>query len=64
MPRSKLEVFYVVTRNGRRTSPVDYWTIDRAKEDADRLRATLKRYKDADASRVEIVRTADPKSII
>ena len=64
MQRNKLDVFYVVTRNGRRTSPSDYWTIDRAQDDADRLRHRLRQYKDSDSSRVEIVRTSDPSSII
>ena len=64
MARNKLEVFYVVTRGGRRTSPSDYWTIDMAKKDAERLRQRLRQYKDADVSRVEIVRTSDPSSII
>jgi len=64
MPRNKLDVFYVVTRCGRRTSPVDYWTIDRAKRDAERLRQRLRQYNDPDSSRVEIVRTSEPQSII
>lgn len=63
MPRRNAEVFYVVTRDGRRTSPVNYWTIDRALQDAQRLRDTLKRWRDRDFRRVEVIKTSEPHSI-
>ena len=63
MLNKNAEVFYVVTRDGRRTSPTNYWTIDRAHKDASRLRGILKKWKDDDFKRVEIVKTSDPNSI-
>mgnify|MGYP001314518653 CR=1 FL=1 len=63
MPRRNAEVFYVVTRDGRRTSPINFWTIDRAHKEADRLRSTLKKWNDPDISRVEVIKTSDPNSI-
>jgi hypothetical protein len=63
MNNRNFEVFYVVTRDGRRTSPVNYWTIDRAQRDANNLRAVLKKWGDADAKIIEIIRTSEPNSI-
>jgi hypothetical protein len=62
--KSYIPVFYVVTRAGRRTSPTDYWTWDRAETDANNLKATLRRWNDKDASRVQIIKTTQPESII
>lgn len=55
--------FYVVTRNGRRAWPKDYWTISEAQEHAQSLIASLKNFKDRDAQRVVIMETQDPASI-
>lgn len=55
--------FYVVTRNGRRVWPRDYWTISEAQDHAQKLIQSLKNYKDADASKVIIMETEDPASI-
>ena len=55
--------FYVVTRNGRRAWPKDYWTISEAQEHAQSLIASLKNFKDRDAKRVVIMETQDPDSI-
>jgi len=55
--------FYVVTRNGRRAWPKDYWTISEAQEHAQSLMASLKNFNDPDAKRVVIMETQDPASI-
>ena len=56
-------VFYVVTRRGRRTSETDYWTKSEADEAALRLRKVLRQWNDLDKHKVEVIKTADPKSI-
>lgn len=56
-------VFYVITRNGRRSSEDNYWTITEARGAAARLRAMLRHWKDPDVGRVEIVKTAEPHLI-
>lgn len=61
--RNKRELFYVVTRDGRRAWPKDYWTLGEAEAHAESLIAALKCYKDKSANRVVIVETADPDSI-
>lgn len=55
--------FYVVTRNGRRAWPRDYWTIAEAQDHAQKLIQSLKNHKDPDASKVIIMETSDPASI-
>jgi len=55
--------FYVVTRNGRRVWPKDYWTISEAQDHASKLIQSLKSFKDPDASKVIIMETSDPASI-
>jgi len=55
--------FYVVTRNGRRAWPKDYWTISEAQEHAKKLIQSLKNFKDPDANKVVIMETEDPNSI-
>lgn len=55
--------FYVVTRNGRRVWPRDYWTIAEAQDHAQKLIQSLKNYRDPDASKVIIMETQDPDSI-
>lgn len=55
--------FYVVTRNGRRAWPKDYWTIQEAQDHASKLIQSLKNYRDPDYNRVVIMETEDPDSI-
>ena len=55
--------FYVVTRNGRRAWPKDYWTISEAQDHAQKLIQTLKNFKDPDYKKVIIMETEDPASI-
>lgn len=55
--------FYVVTRNGRRAWPRDYWTIHEAQDHAQKLIQSLKNYRDPDYKKVVIMETDDPKSI-
>jgi hypothetical protein len=55
--------FYVVTRNGRRVEEKDYWTKDRALKRADSLITTLKKWKDKDKNKVEVVETEKPHLI-
>lgn len=55
--------FYVVTRNGRRAWPKNYWTISEAQSHAQRLIASLKNFSDPDAKKVVIMETEDPDSI-
>lgn len=57
------EVFYVVTRNGRRAWPKDYWTVDQAQAHAQSLIEALKSFNDSDYKNIEIVETSDPQSI-
>jgi hypothetical protein len=64
MNDSRRQVFYVVTRDGRRTSPSDYWTRGQAEDEADRIKKYLRKWKDSDARRIEIRKTADPMSLI
>ena len=61
--RKKLDVFYVVTRAGRRTSPTDYWTWRQAESEAQKLRHWLRKWNDSHAGRVEVVKTSNPASI-
>ena len=56
-------VFYVVTRAGRRTSDKDFWTKDEADAAAMRLRKVLRHWEDRDFNKIEVIKTADPKSI-
>lgn len=56
-------IFYVVTREGRRAWPKDYWTLGEAKKHASSLTLALKKLKDPSASSVVIVETSDPSSI-
>ena len=58
------QVFYVVTRDGRRTSPSDYWTRPQAEDEAARIKRYLRKWKDSDAQRIEIRKTAEPTSLI
>lgn len=55
--------FYVVTRNGRRAWPKNYWTISEAQNHASKLVASLKKYNDLDSKKIVIMETQDPDSI-
>ena len=55
--------FYVVTRNGRRAWPKNYWTIDEAQNHAQSLITSLRKFKDPDQNKVVIMETEDPESI-
>ncbi len=59
----RIPIFYVVTRGGRRTTQVDFWTRDRAEEEAARIRKRLKKWSDPDYTRIEIIKTTHPESI-
>ena len=56
-------VFYVVTRDGRRAWPKDYWTVSEAQAHADSLVAALKSFNDPSYKNIVIVETTDPSSI-
>ncbi len=60
---SESPVFYVVTRDGRRAWPKDYWTIGEAQAHAQSLVASLKSFNDPSFKNVVIVETTDPSSI-
>lgn len=62
-PNSTLPTFYVVTRNGRRAWPKDYWTIGEAQNHATNLIQSLKSFKDPSFKNVVIVETTDPESL-
>lgn len=55
--------FYVVTRNGRRAWPKNYWTISEAQNHAGSLVQSLKNFNDLDAKKIVIMETQDPDSI-
>jgi len=55
--------WYVVTRNGRRIEERNYYTKMEAEERLNKLKATLKRWKDPDVKRLKIRRTKSPEKI-
>lgn len=57
------DIFYVVTRDGRRAWPKDYWTIEEARSHADSLVYALKALKDPSFHNIVIVETSDPDTI-
>ena len=59
----RIPIFYVVTRGGRRTTPTDFWTRDRAEDEAARIRKRLREWNDPDHRRIEIIKTTTPESI-
>jgi hypothetical protein len=61
--RNNKDTFYVVTREGRRAWPKDYWTIDEAKAHAESLIDALKSFRDRNANKIVVVETTDPLSI-
>jgi len=63
MSQRRKDVFYVVTRDGRRTSPQDFWTWHEAEEAAKKMRLWLREWNDPDAHRIEVVKTSSPHTI-
>lgn len=63
MKYSSKPIFYVVTREGRRAWPRDYWTISEAQAHADSLSQSLKRMNDPNYKKIIIVETRDPEKI-
>jgi hypothetical protein len=61
--KSRKETWYVVTRNGRRAWPKNYWTIEEAQSHATSLVNNLKSFKDPNYKNVVIMETSDPDSI-
>lgn len=61
--KGKPPVFYVVTRNGRRAWPRDYWTLDEAQAHAQSLANSLRALNDPGYKGVIIMETSDPESI-
>ncbi len=61
--RQKYDIFYVVTRNGRRVEENNYWTYEEAEGRASKLRFCLRKWGDRDSKKVEIIKTQDPASI-
>jgi hypothetical protein len=61
--KSKEDIFYVVTRNGRRAWPKDYWTIAEARMHADSLVSSLKSFGGRNKDSVVIVETSHPENI-
>ena len=59
----KRNIFYVVTRDGRRAWPKDYWTIKEAQAHCDALVKALKKFNDPGYKRVAIVETTNPEEI-
>jgi hypothetical protein len=59
----KDNTFYVVTRNGRRAWPRDYWTLGEAQTHAQSLIDALKSWKDNGYKNVEVVETRNPEFI-
>jgi len=59
----KDNTFYVVTRDGRRASPRDYWTVGEAQSHAQSLIDALKSFKDPSYQHVLVVETRNPDSI-
>ena len=61
-PRRR-DVFYVVTRDGRRTSPRDFWIYNEAQQEAKKIRGFLAQWRDPHVSRIEVIKTSSPSSI-
>ena len=61
--KSRRDTFYVVTRDGRRAWPSDYWTIDEAQRHASSLIAALRSFNDPSYRDVVVVETTDPEKI-
>tara|TARA_B100002019_G_scaffold12262_1_gene9900 strand:+ start:1508 stop:1702 length:195 start_codon:yes stop_codon:yes gene_type:complete len=63
MSYSRKPTFYVVTRDGRRAWPRDYWTVGEARSHADSLIQSLKSLKDPSYKSVVIIETTEPEKI-
>ena len=61
--KNRKEKWYVVTRNGRRAWPKNYWTIDEAQSHATSLVNSLKSFQDSSYKNVVIMETSEPDSI-
>lgn len=61
--KNKAREVYVVTRNGRRIEPDNYFSEGAAKERAYALRKMLKKWNDSDNMKVEVVKTAKPYKV-
>ena len=61
--KTRKEIFYVVTRNGRRAWPKNYWTLSEAQNHAESLSAALNLYHSNKLDKISIVETSDPESI-
>lgn len=61
--RRRDNIFYVVTRSGRRAWPRDYWTLGEAQTHAENLINALKTFKDPSYRNVTVVETSDPSRI-
>ena len=59
----KARAVYVVTRNGRRIEPNNYFSEGAAKDRAKALKKMLKKFNDSDLRRVEVVQTQKPYKI-
>ena len=59
----KDSTFYVVTRNGRRAWPRDYWILEEAQNHAHSLIEALKSFNDSSYKNVVVVETRNPESI-
>ena len=59
----KHNIFYVVTRDGRRAWPKDYWTLPEAQAHSNALVKALKQFNDPGYKRVAIVETVNPEEI-
>ena len=56
-------IVYVVTRNSRRIEEENYSSKQEAEERAEKLVKVLKKWKDPDQHRVEVVETPTPAKI-
>ena len=54
---------YVVTRNKRRIEEENYSTEEEAKKRAEQLVEVLKKWKDPDQRKVEVIHTDNPSKI-
>ena len=61
--RSRKDIFYVVTRDGRRAWPKDYWTLSEAQDHANSLINALKSFAPTRNPNVVIIETTDPERV-
>jgi hypothetical protein len=60
---SKSKTVFVVTRDSRRIEEENYNTREAAKDRVDALAYMLKRWRDPDLRKIEIVKTTEPRKI-